>query len=116
MPRDVYNKKPLMDRFENKVFYGSPCGCHYWIGATVGNRGYGVIGVGYKLMLAHRVSYMINVGDIPSDLCVLHKCDNRLCVNPDHLFLGTQKNNLDDMRRKGRQKYRTGKLKQLQNV
>lgn len=81
-------------------------GCHNWVGAR--NRaGYGEIVIyvlGKKtLQLAHRVSYMLaNQISINRFQCVCHKCDNTSCVNPDHLLLGSQKENLQDMRRKGR--------------
>lgn len=78
--------------------------CWNWIGKR-NNKGYGVIGHGgssTKQLLAHRVSWMIHFGAIPDGMCVLHKCDNPPCVRPDHLFLGTKKDNLQDMSKKGR--------------
>jgi hypothetical protein len=66
---------------------------------------YGVIGLGPQaagIAMAHRVSWVLHRGEIPDGALVLHKCDVPICVNPDHLFLGTQSTNLKDMAAKGR--------------
>lgn len=78
-------------------------GCWIWQGAP-NNKGYGRIAIQGKRIYAHRASFMIFNGSI-NDLNVLHKCDVPLCVNPEHLFLGTQQENVTDMMQKGRHRY-----------
>lgn len=75
--------------------------CWLWLASTDG-RGYGKKYWHGKNDKAHRVSWMISVGEIPNGLWVLHKCDNRLCVNPKHLFLGTNQDNVTDRENKNR--------------
>ena len=87
-------------------------GCWVWTGAFSRSRlrgvpGYGVMRIGNQQFRANRLSYEINVGTIPRGLNVCHHCDNPACVRPDHLFLGTQKDNMVDRSAKGRAK--TGK-------
>lgn len=91
--------KDLVGRFEKKI--DKTKGCWNWIGAKH-RQGYGNFGVKGKIKLSHRVSWEIYVGKIPKDMCVCHKCDNPSCVNPDHLFLGSQYENVQDCKKKGR--------------
>lgn len=97
---------PVSDRLLRRVYYSTD-GCWIKPGAENG-RGYSVVKIGSmadgsrRQGLAHRVAYQLFCGDIPDGLCVLHRCDNRRCVNPDHLFLGTAKDNTEDMVAKGR--------------
>jgi len=81
-------------------------GCWEWVAVTA--HGYGRISVRGVMVLAHRLSWIWANGEIPKGMFVLHKCDNPTCVNPNHLFLGTKKDNTQDCIRKGRFVYNAG--------
>lgn len=95
-----------MEAFWNKVEKTE--GCWLWKGGKNGNKAnginYGLIKIPKtrKNITAHRLSYILHNGEITSEQWVLHKCDNPICVNPDHLFLGDAKSNVHDMISKGR--------------
>jgi hypothetical protein len=95
----------LKERFLQKI-RNDDNGCWIWTG-RIKENGYGEINPGGRSspVYAHRVSYELFKGQIPEGMYVLHKCDVRECVNPDHLFLGTAEDNTADMMRKGRGKY-----------
>lgn len=76
-------------------------GCWLW-NARIHPNGYGAFGFGDVVYKAHRAAWMIYRGAIPTGMCVLHRCDVPRCVNPDHLFLGTQIDNVRDMVQKKR--------------
>jgi hypothetical protein len=90
---------PVEDRFWSRVAKGD--GCWLWSGKTNGS-GYGTLMVDGMMRRAHRVAWELTRGPIPEGLCVLHRCDNRRCVNPDHLFIGTYRDNRRDCVSKGR--------------
>ncbi len=97
--------KTVEERFWSKVDKTDTC-WNWTAGKNTG--GYGHFWLKGKDAVASRVSWELLNGPIINNLCVLHKCDNKTCVNPDHLFLGTNKENTEDMFKKGRQPKNTG--------
>lgn len=96
-----HHNKDLFRRFIEKVCFGFS-DCWYWFGSQ-DTGGYGVIrDKNLSSTKAHRLSWNLFRGEIPNKMMVLHRCDVRNCVNPDHLFLGTQSDNMKDMTYKGR--------------
>jgi hypothetical protein len=91
--------RPAAERFEAHV--QRTASCWLWTASTR-SAGYGQFWDGERIRLAHRFAYEQAYGPVPDGLRVLHECDNPLCVRPDHLWLGTQAENLADMRAKGR--------------
>jgi hypothetical protein len=95
-------REPAIDRFRRKFVVGDGSDpCWNWVGFVMPN-GYGKFSFGREHFLAHRSSWHLLRGPIPDGMCVLHKCDNRRCVNPDHLFVGSEMDNTQDMIAKGR--------------
>lgn len=83
-------------------FVEQPTGCWEWVVGRLSHWGYGVIYYGGKSHMAHRVSAVVLGGMDIAGMCVLHRCDNPKCINPSHLFLGTQGDNVRDREQKGR--------------
>ena len=104
-PLKVGVDEKIKQRFESK-FRVTP-GCWIWTAAIRG-KGYGCIWCDGMLVGAHRVSYELYVGPVPSGLVLRHTCDFRLCVNPSHLLLGTVADNSQDMIDRGRGVYPKG--------
>lgn len=92
---------PLKDRILSSISKDKN-GCWIWGGSINKANGYGYMSMDGVNMSAHRASYSAFVGEIPAEMFVLHKCDVRACCNPDHLFIGTHMDNMNDMRKKRR--------------
>lgn len=93
-------------RFESKFVRIPESGCWIWMGGT-NEKGYGIFGLGTRkqgITKAHRFSWQRKNGQIPDGMNVLHECGVAACVNPDHLYVGTQKENAADTKRMGRLK------------
>ena len=95
----VIENQQVMKRFFDKINKTNTC----WNWTASLRNGYGVISVNGKNISAHRISWELhNNRDIPEGMVICHTCDNRKCVNPNHLFLGTQSDNMKDCSAKGR--------------
>jgi hypothetical protein len=103
IPKEELTPRRIKKFFNKVEKLGNESGCHLWGGAYE-KKGYGIVGIGAKTRIrAHRFAYAIANGGLCSNLCVLHRCDTNSCVNPNHLFLGTRTDNVDDMVSKSRQ-------------
>lgn len=94
----------IADRLWSRVVV-TDSGCWEWQGARC-NTGYGKVMVNGRVVTTHRVAWSLINGNIPAGLYVLHRCDNRICINPDHLFIGSHAENMQDKITKGRHKYK----------
>jgi hypothetical protein len=109
----LYTRKTLLERLRLKTNYHVtgpmplPTPCWEWT-AEITSGGYGMIREGTKKYYAHRAAYTLQVAPIPTGMIILHECDNRSCVRPDHLRIGTHADNMKDKRLKGRGIYVRG--------
>lgn len=108
-----------VERFNNGYIVNEQTGCWEWQ-KNIQINGYGHMKHSGKARSAHRVSYEMHNGEIPKGFYVLHKCDNRCCVNPQHLFVGTASDNRKDMQSKGRhahgERVNTAKMTEAQII
>ncbi len=111
--RGLENEKiinTIKNRFYEKVTIPNKDGCMEW-NSSISKNGYGVFTIHPKFIHAHRFAYKFFIGEFSNDLCVLHKCDNRKCVSPEHLFLGDKNLNNKDRANKKRSSINYGAAK-----
>lgn len=107
---------PISVRYLKRAIQAGPDECWGWTGST-DQSGYGMLAItplpksGRKMIRAHRVAWEVFRGPIPEGACVLHRCDNPICTNPAHLFLGTRQDNNRDRDHKRRGANRWGSMK-----
>jgi len=108
-----------MDRqssFESRLIPEPNSGCWLWFGMQRNGKAYGVFCWKNKSLSAHRAAWEIYFGPIPPGMNVCHKCDVPMCVNPEHLFIGTQLDNMTDCRKKGRNRAPIGEKQHLSKL
>lgn len=98
---DAAKLQPIAERFWSKVDRSDPSGCWSWK-AGIGTDGYGKFWIDGRTVHAHTIAYKLTFGDPPAGSVICHHCDYRPCCRPDHLFPGTNQENMQDMARKGR--------------
>lgn len=96
--------KSIEDRLLEKIFINPQTGCWEWLAAKDG-KGYGKMGINGKHQQAHRLMYELKYGKIPKGMFACHTCDNKSCCNPDHIFIGTNSDNIRDAIMKNRINY-----------
>lgn len=93
--------KRVQDNFWDNTMPIPECGCLLWT-RKINPNGYGALRFKGKQVLAHRIAWELINGDVPNGNQILHRCDVKSCINPYHLFLGSQQDNMNDMKKKGR--------------
>jgi hypothetical protein len=102
MGRRPYTDQQFLVAFWDRAERDTKTGCLVWTGSTM--TGYPEVMFNGRKCRGHRVAWLLTRGPIPPGLFVCHQCDNRLCINPEHLFVGTARDNNLDMDRKGRRR------------